>query len=245
MFSKSIFFISLFFLVSCGSSSSDEGQVTNPIDFVDYYPSKNTSKSFLKTEQTKYDSTRDTYTQTIEISKNILRQSSSSQKEQTIIFSPEEIQETGDENKTMKRFVSLGDVLYSLEKKMALDKIMLGEILLGTKQKESTKECKLVEKLDKLELYGIPYEGDILKFKCIEDSKIVTKMEESIPDYITLRDSVIQNSYDISYFYMQKKIGLISIINEDCMISGGDFEIIDDRLPVCLHKDLNNDFFLN
>ena len=70
-------------------------------------------------------------------------------------------------------------------------------------------------------------------------------MKENIPDYITLEDSEIQNDYDISYFYMKKELGIVAIVNKDCMISGGDFEIINDKLSVCLNEALSYEFFLN
>jgi len=244
MFYRSFFLLLPFFFMACGDSDSEESSVPS-IDMVDYYPTQDMSKSFLKTEQDKYNSTRKIYTKVITINQNKIKSKTSNEKEETIIFNLKNIQELGDINKTMKRFLSMGEEFYTLKIKTPLEDIMLGEILLGTKHKTSVKTCRLEEKMDKVNINGIPYENDILKFKCISDSKMVTNMEENIPDYITLRDSTVQNDYDVSYFYMKREVGLIALVNKDCMVIGGDFEMINDKLPICSNEVSKNEFFLN
>ncbi len=206
--------ITLILLIGCGS----DGTKSTTIDVANYYPNKNMVKSFYVITDSGDNSQ---YDEEIYIDKGIITVKVDDIIKRTITINDNEIiQKDSDDNltKIMERYIKAGGVLYTLPKSKIIKDIKFEDTILGHKSIESTTTCRLEGTIDKLDNYDIKYSGDILKFKCIEDKKIITKLKEDLPDYINLHDGEEKSDYDISYFYMKKDVGLIAKIDDDCIV---------------------------
>jgi len=231
----------LLLIGGCGSTKHKK----ETINISNYLPSLDTTKSFLTITDS---GSRNLYEESITISANSIFIKSDDLLNRELTINDSDIREKNfDTNKTkvLKKFISEGDTLYTLPKITKVEDIKFEDTILGTKNIESTKICKLEKKLDKLEDYDIKYNDDILKFKCIEEKKIVTHVKENLPDYIHLTNGEEKSDYDVSYFYMKKDIGLIVKINDDCIIknSNGD-KRISDSSKKCDEEHYSHTFFL-
>jgi len=230
----------LLFIGGCGSTKHK-----NSINMVEYLPSSDTTKKFFTTKD---NGDTDFYEETITINGNKINIEKDNKLVRTITINDTNIIENDIDNnlsKILKKFISEGDTLYTLPKTTKIEDIKFEDTLLGTKKIESTKTCKLEKKLSQLEDYDIKYHDDILKFKCIEEKKIVTDIKDDLPDYINLTDGEEKSDYDISYFYMKKGIGLIVEINDDCLIKSSKGVIrVSDSSKSCDEKHYSHTFFL-
>jgi len=236
-----LFIVMLLFMGGCGSTSKK----SNNINMVDYLPSSDTTKKFFITKDNGdtnfYEETIKVNSNTISVKRDDLLIRTFTMNETTII------EEDIDNNltKVLKKSIAQGDTLYTLPKITIIEDIKFEDTILGTKNIESTKTCKLETKLTKLEDYDIKYNDDILKFKCIEDKKIVTHIKDDLPDYINLTNGEEKSDYDISYFYMKKNVGLIVEINDDCIIKDRDgVTRINDTSKTCDEEHYSHTFFL-
>jgi hypothetical protein len=224
----------------CGSTS-DNGV---SIDISNYYPNKNMIKSFYKITDS---DDNDLYDEHISIDKNTITVKVDDVIKRTITINSSDIREIdSDDNltKVIKKVVKLGAIAYTLPKSRVVKDIKVENTILGHESIESIKTCRLEGHIDKLNNYDIKYSGDILKFKCIEDKTIVTKVKENLPDYINLTNGQKKSDYDISYFYMKKNIGLIAKINDDCIVDNKGTKRINDLSAQCKEKKYTHIFFL-
>ncbi len=206
--------ITLLLLIGCGSNGGE----STTIDVANYYPSKNMVKSFYMITDS---GDNNQYDEDIYIDKSVITVRVDDTIKRIITIDDNEIiQKDIEDNltKTMKRYIKAGGVLYTLPKSTIIKDIKFEDTILGHKSIESTTTCRLEKTLNKLDDYDIKYSGDILKFKCIEDKKIITKLKEDLPEYIDLHDGEEKSDYDISYFYMKRDIGLIAQIDDDCIV---------------------------
>jgi len=234
------------FLVGCGSGSSSKGS----IDISEYLPQQDMTKTYLQTLNDGESSSRNTYEELIQVNNNQLTYKIDNQLIKTISIEENEIQEEdiidGETNTiTMKRLMDVGDTLFTQERSRQNENIVIDDVVLGTKTTESKKVCKLEAQLDALDTYSIPYEEDILKFKCIEEKTIVTDVRDDLPDYITLQDGEVKSGNDISYFYLKKGLGVIAEINDDCMVEENGVIKVDDDAQECQSNTYVHNFFLD
>jgi hypothetical protein len=236
-----IFLTILLLLVGCNSSSKK----SKSTDIVDYFPKSDISKKFFTTKDNGdtefYEEENIIKSDSIivKVNNNIVREITIN--EDTLI------EKDIDKNitKVLKRFLSKGDVFYTLPKVTKIEEIKIRDTVVGTKNIESKTTCKLENELDMLEDYDIKYYDDILKFKCIDDKKVVTHVEDDLPDWVTLTNGEEKSDYDVSYIYMKKEIGVISIINDDCVIKDKDGTTrINDNSKVCDEKHYSHTFYL-
>ena len=209
-----IYIVTVIFLIGCGSNGTE----SKTIDIANYYPNKNMVKSFYMITDSEDNSL---YDEDISIDKSIITVKVDDTIKRTIDINDNGIiQKDSDDNitKTMKRYMQVGGILYRVPKSKVIEDIKFEDTILGHKSIESTKTCQLERAIDKLDNYDTKYSGDILKFKCIEDKKIITKLKDDLPDYINLHDGEEKSDYDISYFYMKKDVGLIAKIDDDCIV---------------------------
>jgi len=232
----------ILFISGCGGTKHKK----NNINIANYLPISDTTKNFLTMTN---NNNRHLYQESITVNANtifISRDDELSDIKVTINDS-DIIEKDLDTNQTkiLKKFISTGNILYTLPKVTKVEDIKLDNTILGNKTIESTKTCKLEKKLDKLEDYDIKYQDDILKFKCIEEKKVITDVKDDLPEYINLTDGEEKSDYDISYFYMKKDIGLIVEINDDCIIKNKNGEkIISDSSKTCDEEHYLHTFFL-
>jgi hypothetical protein len=233
-------------LLGCGSNSKSKGS----IDISEYLPTQDMNKNFLQTLNDGNSYNRNTYSETIERNENQLVYKIDNNTVRTITINENNItQNEFEENKTivttMERFVDKGDTLFTQEQSNQIENIILDDVVLGTKRTESVKKCKLDGKSNKLDTYSIPYEGDILMFKCIEEKSIVTTVRDNLPEYIDLQNGEVKSDNDISYFYLKKGVGLIAYINDDCIVEEGGVKKINDKAQECKNKTYIHNFFLD
>ena len=236
-----LFTATLLFIVGCGSTSKKK----NNINMVDYMPSSDITKKFFTTKD---NGDTNFYEESINVNGNNITVKKDDLLTRTVTINETTIVEDDIDNnltKILKKSISIGEILYTLPKITTIENIKFEDTILGTKNIESTKTCKLEKKLTKLEDYDIKYNDDILKFKCIEDKKIVTHVKDNLPDYINLTNGEEKSDYDISYFYMKKDIGLIVEINDDCLVKNNDgVTRINDLSKSCDEKHYSHTFFL-
>jgi len=235
-----IFFVIILVFIGCGSTLNK----TKSVNMADYFPNKNIIKSFYKITDS---GDNDLYDEHISIDKNIITIKVDGATKRVITINDSTIVElNSDDNLTrvMERVIKEGKILYTLPKSTTIKDIKFEDNILGHETIESTKTCKLETKLDKLDKYDIKYKGNLLKFKCIEDKTIVTKVKDNLPDYINLTDGKEKSDYDISYFYMKEGLGVIVEINDDCVVEKNGVERVNDLSSQCKEKRYTHTFFL-
>ncbi len=226
--------------IGCGSTSTNKKSV----DMAKYFPDTNREKSFYTITD---NGDNDLYDEHISIDKNTITIKVDNITKRVITINDSTIiQLNSDDNLTrvMERSIEEGKILYTLPKSTVVKDIKFEDNILGHETIESSKTCRLAQKIDKLDDYDIKYNGNILKFKCIEDKKIVTKVKENLPDYINLTDGEEKSDYDISYFYMKEKVGLIVEINDNCVVENGKSTRVNDLSTQCKEKNYTHTFFL-
>jgi len=243
--------ISILF-IGCGSSSKSK----KTIDMIDYLPSENSSKTYLQTTKNKDgEQKRTTYIEEISIDdkttsiKVKYNEDSEYKLDRSFTIYNESIikKEYGltSNDITMKRFLSKGTTLYTVEKSTHNEKITLNEIIIGTKSIESKKVCKLHSQIKNLDSYSITYKDDILKFECIKKESIDTKINEEWEGKLKEHKSgSIESNYDLSYFYMKKGVGLIVEIDNNCYTKEKDIIRINDKSKKCEEETSVRKFFL-
>ncbi|MCK4442750.1 MAG: hypothetical protein KAU90_12150 [Sulfurovaceae bacterium] len=239
-----LFTATLIFIGGCGSTNKKK----DSINMVDYIPSLNTKNINKKFLIIKDNGVRDVYDESITVNNNTISVKKDDLLTRIVTINDTSIVEDDIDNnltKILKKSISVGDILYTLPKSIKIEDIKIEDTILGTKKIESTKTCKLENKLTKLEDHDMIYNYDILKFKCIEEKKIVTDVKDDLPEYITLTNGEEKSDYDISYFYMAKNIGLIVKINDDCLVKNNDGVLrINDSFKKCDEKHYSHTFFL-
>jgi hypothetical protein len=247
---KTLAYIGVALLIGgCGSSSSHKKKDVN---ITDYLPRTNQTKSFLTTRDGSPDLYKEKITVkgnkiTIKIDNKVARVYTINESNVTLRDNDKNI------TATLTKYLNKGDTLYSIPTTQKVEYIKLNDTLLGTKTIERTISCKLEDKLKKFIDYDIKYDGDILKFKCIQDIEEITKKEDnlsdSISEYLTIKNGKETKAYDISYFYMKKDEGLIAYIDDNCTIENKDKKmIVDDRLlktTKCIETHYTHTFYSN
>jgi hypothetical protein len=230
-------------LFGCGNSTS-----SHSTDMKDYFPLNIDTKSFLQTSNNGNNSDKKTYTEVILQNNNTLVYQVNNKITKTITIQNDDIIENNVEDKpytkTMTRNIGIGSKLFKLTQNTK-EKILFENTVLGTKTINSIKTCRLDSKIKKLDLYTIPYSGDILKFKCIEKKTIITDIKDNLPEYIDLKDKEVKSDYDISYFYMKRNIGLIVSIDNNCFINKSGTLVIDDSAKSCKKETYTRHFYLD
>jgi hypothetical protein len=236
-----IFAILISAFIGCGGTSSKK----KSINMADYFPNTNSRKSFYKIKDS---GDNNLYDENIVIDKNVITIKVKDVIKKVITINDSTIvQLNSDDNLTrvMERSIKEGEILYTLPKSTTIKDIKIEDTILGHETIESTKICRLERKLTKLEKYDIKYRDNILKFRCIEDKSIVTKVKDNLPDYINLTNGEKKSDYDISYFYMKKGVGLIVEINDDCITTDRDgIKRVNDSTTKCVEKHYTHTFFL-
>jgi len=234
-------------LIGCGSSSKSK----KTIDILDYLPSENTTKTYLKTTKDRgSEQQRDTYVEEVSIDAKTISIKINDKLKRTYSIHDESIIEkeygaSATDTIPMKRFLAKGSTLYSIERSTHNEKIKINGIIVGNKSVESKKTCKLDGKLDELNSYSIPYKDDILKFKCTKKESIETNINEEwegrLKDY---KSGSIDSNYDLSYFYLKKGVGLIVDIDNNCYIKKDGITQINDKSSKCTEESSVHKFFL-
>jgi len=232
-------------LTACGSSSSSKKNDGNgAIDLKDYYPNESMTKTFINTKSDKAGKNKSHYDEIIQVSDNIITYTIDTKITEKVVFTDKNITTTSiDDNETeidsMFRHVDIGDTLFS--KKMEnsenndLGKI---NIVLNT-------NCNLKSKEKKFESGDNIYNGDLLKIECISEGKVTYDIKKTILDAGVATDlNGTHNIYDTSYYYLQKDIGEVASINDDCIPNSKLPLVVNDKEETCNTKQYDYEFYL-
>jgi len=236
-------------LTACGggSSSSSNNDGEGAIDLSEYFPNKSMTKTFINTKRDGDNSDKSHYDEIIEVDGNTITTTIDTEVTEKIVFSDKNITITSfdsgntDEVDSMYRHVDLGDILSSrtMNDKYTND---LGEITRTLKQ-----ECKLQSKESKFEKGDNVYTGDLLKVECITTGEFIYDIKQTILDAGAATDlNGTHAIYDKSSFYLQKGLGEVASINDDCIINAKLPMVITDQAnpSECITKKYDYEFYL-
>ena len=110
----------------------------------------------------------------------------------------------------------------------------IGSQRVGEKHTKIEEKCTFDSMINRYEKFFFEYinydeEHNIMKIKCITKKIIDTKIDKEYADSVSYTNSVVESKDDISYVYLQKGLGMIATINDDCLVSKSP-DIIDDTL---------------
>jgi len=225
-------FVLLFILSGCGSSSSDKPT----IDLVEYLPKSSMNKNYVefKSDNGKNDIWQ--YTETIMRQPSTITTKIDNVTKQIDKIADEHITRSyfNDQNGSykLKRNISLGDTIFTNNTTNELEKIMVGTQEVGKRSVLENLSCELEEIIDNykfglFEYHNYDGEHNIIKIKCITQRTTKTEIYPEYRELVTLEDGVYESKNDISYIYMQKELGKVATVNEDCIIDATN-NIIDD-----------------
>jgi hypothetical protein len=246
---KTIIPLTLISLILIGCGSSSKSKIT--IDMVDYLPDETTTKTYLQTVKNRAgEQERNTFVEKISSEGKTISIKIDDKLKHSYTIHDESITKkeygTTQNSIDMKRFLSKGSTLYTIERSTDNEEIILNKVIVGNRSVESKKTCKLHSELKELDSYSIPYKDDILKFECIKKESIETKINEEwegrLKEY---KSGSMESDYDLSYFYLKKGIGLIVEIDNNCYVTEDDISRIDDKSKKCNQESSIHNFFLD
>jgi len=232
MYKSVLPFILLFALLGCGSSSRNK----NTIDLVEYLPKSSMNKEYAEFKSNDGKNNVRQYTETIMRQPSIITTKIDDATKQIDEITDEYItrRHFGDRNDTykLKRNISPGDTIFTNDTTNELEKIMVGSQEVGNKSVSENLSCKLEEVIDDykfglFEYHNYDDEHNIIKIKCIAQATTKTEIYPEYRELVALEDGVYESKNDILYIYMQKDLGRVAMINEDCVIDTAN-NIIDD-----------------
>jgi len=225
MYKKLLYIIPLtIIMVGCGSTDSetiakDEGS----IDLRSYFPFESTTKNYqiiskkintpLSNEYFTEDITvtdSKIETKILDVTNNIL-----TILDKKLIYT--DVSDEGNIDKTLYRYVDIGDTLYSMDINRT-EVLKVGTQDIGTREKIGSEQCTLVEELSEFTKDSNVYAGNIIKIKCTETTTVTTKVKDEFlgTEGISYTNGT-EDSVDISYRYQKNGVGLIALINDDCI----------------------------
>jgi hypothetical protein len=90
--------------------------------------------------------------------------------------------------------------------------------------------CKLKSKETEFTKGDNVYKGDLLKIECISEGKIIFDVKKAILDAGAATDlNGSHNIYDTSYFYIQKDLGEVASVNDDCITNAKLPMVVNDK----------------
>lgn len=222
------------------SSTSKQNDGEGSIDLAEYFPLESMSKIFLTTKKDGELSERGHYIHNIEVNNKTItfRDVKDTKVVQTVRISDTNITiENKENNFTYYRHADIGDTLFSDTFK-EVKTVEVGKTILNTKT-----ICKLVSKVEQFEEDDNKYVEDILKIECIEKGTFITEVKESLVDYI--RDDVngSHSIYDKSYKYIKKGLGVVALVNSDCL-TDKQLPFVNDNAKECARTNYNKEFYL-
>jgi len=226
--------LSIIIFAGCGSSSSGEKK----IDIANYLPSMSMSKDF--TYVTKIDGKNNSHTYVdrvvVESSLISIKEDDNLSRIITVKDDDIEIKYLNDINhsKIMTRKVLKGDVVSDYIKKDDVEVLKVGSQKVGEKRIRVEEKCAFESIINSYKKYFFEYinyddNHDIMKIKCRTKTVIDTKVDAKYASEVSYTNGVVESKYDFSYIYLQKGLGVIALINDDCLSSKLP-DVIDDTL---------------
>ena len=229
-----ILILSIVAFAGCGSSSSDEKK----IDMSSYLPSTSMSKAF--THVTKIDGKLNNrpYTDTVVVESSLVSIKEDGKLSRLITVKADEIEikylNDVNRSKIMTRNLSEGDSVSNYLKKDEVEILKIGSQKIGEKRTKIEETCALDSMVDRYEKFFFEYTNyddkhNIMKIKCTTKTIVETKIDTKYIDSVSYSNGIVESKEDISYLYLQKGLGVIATINDDCLASKLP-DVIDDML---------------
>lgn len=229
-----IVILSILIFNGCGSSKSDKKK----IDMANYLPTTNMSKVY--TNVTKIDGklNNSSYTNIVTVESNLVTIKKNIKLNQLITIKSDEIEIKYFNDKNASKLISRnllkGDVVSNYLKQNSVDILYVGLQKIGQKYTKVEEECTLDDMIDHYERFFFEYTNyddnhDIMKIKCRTKTVIETRIDAQYVDSVSYSNGVVESKDDISYIYLQKDLGVIATINDDCLASKLP-DVIDDTL---------------
>ena len=229
-----------------GGSSSSKVAGEGSIDLKEYYPSASMTKEFIATQRDGDTVNSDTYDEVITVSGQTITTKVDAAIIEKVVFTDTNItttttEGTGTDISTMYRNVDLGDTLIS----KALSSSETND--LGQLTTNLNLVCKLNSKETKFEKNDHPYSGDLLKIECIAQGTVIYDIKQTILDAGAATDLNGSHAiYDQSFIYLQKGLGDVATINDDCVTNANLPMVINDKASAnkCIKQQYDYDFYL-
>ncbi len=244
-----ILILSMVAFVGCGSSSSE-----SKIDIAEYLSRTNMNKDFTHVKKIDGHTINSTYENKLVVEQNLITIEKDSTPNQIITIKPDEIEikylSDSNSSKTLKRNINKGDIVSNYTKEYKKEILKIGTQEVGERDTNITEVCILDSFIDNYEKFFFQYTNyddkhNIMKLKCLTKTIIDTKVDEKYIDRVSYANGVVESKDDISYLFLQKDLGMIATINDDCLISKSP-DIIDDTLlggDKCLEERYEYDLY--
>jgi hypothetical protein len=241
-----ILMLSFFAFIGCGSSDSS-GQ--DNIDISNYLPTTSMTKEYTSVSKVNGDIESNDYLDTITVESNLITMKKGSSVDSIITIKADEIEfkSINDINhtKVVQRHVAVDDAISNYIKESELKILKIGTQRIGEERRKVEEMCLLDSVVNKYEVFFYDYNNyddnhDILKIKCVTKSVVETTVDAEYTDMVSYQNGTVESKDDISYLYLQKGLGVIATINDDCLSSKLP-DIIDDTLDpsLCLGERYN------
>jgi len=218
----------------CGSSTSKKKK----IDIANYLP--NTTLNKVYTHVTKIDGklTNQLYTDSVIVESNLVTVKKNIKLYTLVTIKSEEIEvkyfEDTNHSKIINRNLTIGDTVSNYLKRDSVEILKIGSQNIGKKYTKIEEICTLDSMIDHYEKFFFEYTNyddnhDIMKIECITKTVTETRIDTEYVDSVSYSNGVVESKDDLSYIYLQKNLGMIATINDDCLASKLP-DIIDDTL---------------
>ncbi|SFV51547.1 hypothetical protein MNB_SV-12-784 [hydrothermal vent metagenome] len=242
---RAIIILFLIILVGCGSGGSK-----TKIDISEYLPKILTKKytEVSKLIDSKMQNSEFTENITLESNKITVKVNGAVTTVSTILEDKINIQTAGDNNrtKTMKRRVSNGDKVIEDIQENKTETLKVGSQIVGDRSIKIEESCKLEGSVKEFSKYFYLYENyddehDIIKLKCTTVKTEITSVKPEFADDVIYENGTVEFKPNTSYIYMQRGIGTIATIDDDCITEKSPKVIIDDtaRPSECIGEQYN------
>lgn len=224
------FTLATLLLTACGggNSASSKNDGKGSIDFAQYFPKESMSKSYIVRNQYEGTPKITINTETIEVLDQIITTTLNGEVIEKVVITDKNITinnlEEGTKNQmnSIYRHVDIGDTLFS-KKRNSSKNNSLGKITTDT-----IYSCNVASKEKKFQKEDYLYEGDLLKLECVAKGKVTYEIKQDILDEGVASDlNGTHDIYDKSYVYLQKGLGEVVSVNEDC--------ITNDKIPLIIN----------
>jgi len=222
-------------LIGCGGNSSSGGK---KIDMSEYLPTM-TKKEYTEVNKTIDDSRMQSgdFVENIVIEPNLIttKVNGITTTITTIHQDKISIQEFGDKDRTiiMKKEVKKGDKVIEDIHESLLETLKVGSQLVGDKSIKTEESCVYKGKIDEFSKYFYVYENydeehDIIRLECTIRKTEITSIKPEFVDEVVYENGTIKFKPNTSYIYLQKGIGIIGDIDDDCVVEKMPEVVIDD-----------------
>ena len=220
-------------MYGCGSDSKSSPVV---IDLAEYLPSTSLNKQYTDVLKLNGDLNSTPYVTSILVEPNrIMTKEDTVLKSITTIDNDElDILFIGDINrsKVYKRNISIGDEVSRYKSFDESRELRVGTQVVGEEHIEVVESCTFDSTLNNFEIYFYEYKNydgqhNIIKFKCVSNKSVNTIIDPEYINTVAYENGLVVSKDNISYVYLQKGLGTIATIDDDCLVDITD-NIIDD-----------------